>query len=188
MKPNGFPTATTNSPTRSAFESPGAAASNPEASTCKTARSRRRSLRTMWPGKRRPSQSSTCKESEPRASPTTCALVTILPSCDQITPDPLPLTCTVERRSFSTISPKAAPMLLSPAAGPLSDANIQILHHARSQKFEFDNLARRRPFQKFRQRFRLGKRLSIASQQNVSQDQSSNRSWSFRLDPQQHDS
>src|ERR1700722_8255253 len=190
MKPNGLPTAITNSPARSVFESPTAPAGSPLASMRTIARSRRRSVRTMLPGKRRPSQSSTSTAPDLRAPSTTCALVTMLPSGDQMTPDPPPWRCaviwTVTRRSFSTISPKGAPTLLPPAAGPLSDAHIQILHRARPQHLELDGLARRCPLQKVGQRFGLRQRLAIATHQNIPQDQSSNGARPFGLDSQQH--
>src|ERR1035438_10125706 len=124
MKPMGLPMAITNSPTRSAPESPKVAAGRPPASTLSVARSRRASRASKVAGNSWPSQSR-IEAPAPRA---TCALVTIWPSGEAITPEPPELaqtlpprrrTSTVERRKRSAISPKARAMSVFPP-GPFS--------------------------------------------------------------------
>src|ERR1019366_900244 len=123
MKPMGLPMAITNSPTRSAPESPKVAAGRPPASTLSVARSRRASRASKVAGNSWPSQSRI--EASPRA---TCALVTIWPSAVAITPEPPALaprkrTSTVERRNRSAISPKARAISVFPP-GPFSDGYV----------------------------------------------------------------
>jgi hypothetical protein len=124
------------------------------------------------------------------APSTTCALVTIVPSGRPDHARPAAATPYLYRGAaqfFDDIS-KAAPTLLSPAAGPLSDAHVQILQHARPQHLEFDDLPRRRPFQKLRQRFRLRERLTIRQLPARLPRSILQRRRPFRLNPQQHDS
>src|SRR5579862_4473065 len=142
MKPMGLPMAITNSPMRSALESPKLAAGRPLAVTCSVARSRRTSRATSRAGYSRPSHSRT--DASPRA---TCALVTIWPSGVAIRPDPAPdvprrRTSTVERRKRSAISPNAPAMSVFPP-GPLAHRYAYFDDLAAAHDARRDGLAHR---------------------------------------------
>src|SRR5258708_23268965 len=104
------------------------------------ARSRWRSRAVTVASNSRPSQSCT-QAGELRV---TCALVTISPSPVQITPEPLPRcpACrrTVERRSFSAISPKPMMAILVDSVQPLAHGDAEFPHRAAA-----DDLCRQRP-------------------------------------------
>src|SRR5882757_9174286 len=75
----------------------------------------------------------------------TWALVTMTPSVDQITPEPLPRspgsTSTVERRSFSAISPKSRMAILFASARAFADDDVDFLRCAAADEFECERLA-----------------------------------------------
>src|SRR5690242_3422872 len=152
--PRGLPIAITSSPGRSALESPAAAAGRLPAGTRRTARSRRASYPSMRASNRRPSHNSTSLREEWA----TCALVTIIPSAPQITPEP-PLrrlsenTCTVERRSCSATSPNVS---MSVPPRPLADRDAHLLFRAPAQQAGFDGLSRLGGFQRGLDLVRVG--------------------------------
>src|SRR5882757_8440100 len=75
----------------------------------------------------------------------TWALVMMTPSVDQITPEPLPRspgsTSTVERRSFSAISPKSRIAILFAPARAFADHDVDFLRSAAAHEFECERLA-----------------------------------------------
>src|SRR5579883_2606623 len=168
-KPRGLPTAMASSPGRTASELPGEAGGSPLAITRKIARSRHGSRTSTRPGKRRPSHSSTSAVSA-RA---TCALVTISPFVLQMTPDPCPrpagMTCTVERRSASAISPNPR---MSVPPRPLADGHGQLPPLARAHHFRLDRLADAAGFE----------RLSPERHQHVPDQYAAFRRRPFRLE------
>src|SRR5438477_960676 len=85
-RPNGWPSASTNSPTRMRLESPRGSTGSPPASMRTRARSTRRSSPTVRPLKRRPSARRTWIHS---ACSMTWALVTIRPLDSMMKPEPV---------------------------------------------------------------------------------------------------
>src|SRR5258706_400789 len=129
------------SPGRTCEESATAAAGRFAAFMRSSARSWRVSRETSAASNSRPSQSWT-RICEARA---TCALVIMIPSADQITPEPLPRspgrTSTVERRSCSAISPKPWMATLFTSALAFADYDIHFLGCAAADEFERERLA-----------------------------------------------
>src|ERR1700726_113675 len=129
------------SPGRTCEESAAVAAGRFAAVTRSSARSRRVSRETTAASSSRPSQSWT-RICEPRA---TCALVMMTPSDDQMTPEPLPRwpgsTSTVERRSFSAISPKSRIAILLASTRAFADDDVDFLGRASANEFEGERFA-----------------------------------------------
>src|SRR5882762_3834735 len=77
----------------------------------------------------------------PRA---TCAFVMTVPSLDQITPEPLPRppagTRTVERRSFSAISPNPITAISFASVRAFRHNNAAFLNRAATNKFQWEHL------------------------------------------------
>src|SRR5713101_6374537 len=126
----GLPMAMASSPGRTCEESAGLAAGRSSLLRWRSARSHRGSRLMISAGSSRPSQSCT-RSAEPRA---TCALVTIMPSAVQITPEPLPREPawirTVERRRCSAISPNPEMAILFAFGLAFAHDDVQILHRA----------------------------------------------------------
>src|SRR5437016_5827792 len=126
-KPIGLPIAMGSSPGRTCEESAGRAAGRSSPLMCRSARSRRGSRLVISADNSRPSQSRT-RKAELRA---TCALVTIMPSLVQITPEPLPQEPasirTVERRSCSAISPNPVTAISFAFVLAFAHDDIQVL-------------------------------------------------------------
>src|SRR5712664_1389633 len=126
-KPIGLPIAMASSPGRTWEESAGRAAGRSSPLMCRSARSRRGSRLMTSAGSSRPSQSCT-RRAELRA---TCALVTIMPSLVQITPEPLPREPawirTVERRRCSAISPNPEMTILFAFVFAFAHDDVQVL-------------------------------------------------------------
>src|SRR5579885_1815036 len=178
-KPRGLPTAMASSPGRTASELPGEAGGSPLAITRKIARSRHGSRTSTRPGKRRPSHSSTSAVSA-RA---TCALVTISPFVLQMTPDPCPrpagMTCTVERRSASAISPNPR---MSVPPRPLADGHGQLAPLARAPDLRLDRLAAAAGFERLLNIVGVLDRLSSERHQHVPDQYAAFRRRPFRLE------
>src|SRR5579864_2322835 len=129
------------SPGRTCEESAAVAAGRFAALTRSAARSRRVSRETTAASSSRPSQSCTRRRA-PRA---TCALVTMTPSADQMTPEPLPRwpgrTRTVERRSFSAISPKSRMAILLASPRAFANDDVDFLGGASADELEGERFA-----------------------------------------------
>src|ERR1700745_152207 len=82
------------------------------------------------------------RASEPR---TTCALVTMAPSLDQIIPEPLPRFSewikTVDRPSCSAISPNPVTPILLPPVQSFTNQEARFLYRAATNKFHRHGLA-----------------------------------------------
>src|SRR5262250_256873 len=132
--------AITSSPTRSASESASVAAGSPDLATRSTARSRAASREISSAETRVPSHNWTSIG----LNAATCAFVTIIPSGFTIVPDPCPRrpapTCTVDRRSFSAISPKPGTGILGPPSRALAYGESRLLRHTGPQEFDAHGL------------------------------------------------
>src|SRR5712691_588456 len=104
-------------------------------------RSRRGSRAVTVPTNSRPSQSSTWAFE----SWATWAFVTIVPSPDQITPDPLPRLpgriSTVERRRCSAISPNPAMAMSPPSVRAVTHGNGHVAHGASANDLRAESFA-----------------------------------------------
>src|SRR5713101_7759902 len=140
-KPSGLPMAMASSPGRTCAESAAVAAGRFVAAIRSSARSRRVSRETRAASNSRPSQS--CMRICEACA--TWALVMMTPSADQITPEPLPRspgsTSTVERRSFSAISPKSRMAIIFASAWAFANDDVDFLHSAAAHEFQRERLA-----------------------------------------------
>src|SRR5713226_7937381 len=181
-KPSGLPMAMASSPGRTCEESAAAAAGRFAALMRSSARSRRVSRETSAASNSRPSQS-WMRICEARA---TCALVTMTPSADQMTPEPLPrppgLTRTVERRSCSAISPKPWMAMLFASARAFGDDDAYFLHCAATNEFQRKRLADGFAVELRVDVFEARDRMTGDGDENVSDDDAGFVRGAFRLD------
>src|SRR5712664_3794160 len=181
-KPSGFPMAMASSPGRTCEESAAAAEGRFAAVMRSSARSRRVSRETRAASNSRPSQS-WMRICEARA---TCALVMIAPSADQMTPEPLPrppgLTRTVERRSFSAISPKPWIAMLFGSARAFADDDVDFLRCAAADELEREGFADGFAVQLRVNVFEARDRMARQCDENVSDDDAGFVRGTFRLD------
>src|SRR5216684_4912100 len=185
-KPSGFPMAMASSPGRTCEESAAAAEGRFAAVMRSSARSRRVSRETSAASNSRPSQS-WMRICEARA---TCALVMIAPSADQMTPEPLPrppgLTRTVERRSFSAISPKPWIAMLFGSARAFADDDVDFLRCAAADELEREGFADGFAVQLRVNVFEARDRMARQCDENVSDDDAGFVRGAFRLDFENH--
>src|SRR6266851_1212648 len=185
-KPSGLPMAMASSPGRSCEESAGVAAGRFAALMRSSARSRRVSRETSAASNSRPSQSCT-RVCEARA---TCALVMIAPLADQMTPEPLPrppgLTRTVERRSFSAISPKPWMAMLFASARAFADDDVDFLRCAAADELERERFADGFAVQLRVDILETRHRATGESDENISDDDAGFVRGTFRLNLENH--
>src|SRR3981189_3243808 len=116
----------------------------------------------------------------------TWALVMMTPSVDQITPEPLPRspgsTSTVERRSFSAISPKSRMDILFASARAFADDDVDFLRRASANEFEREWLADRFTEELRVNIFETRDRMAGEGDEDVSDDDSRFVRGAFRLD------
>src|SRR5882762_1904158 len=116
----------------------------------------------------------------------TWALVMMTPSVDQITPEPLPRspgsTSTVERRSFSAISPKSRMAMLFASARAFANDDVDFLRRASANEFERKRLADRFTTELRVNIFETRDRMAGECDENVPDNDAGFIRRAFRLD------
>src|SRR6266478_3096335 len=112
--------------------------------------------------------------------------MTMTPSADQITPEPLPRspgsTSTVERRSFSAISPKSRMDILFASARAFANDDVDFLRRASANEFERKRLADRFTMELRVNIFEACDGMAGERDENVSNDDSRFVRGAFGLD------